>query len=63
MIRGYIAAWIFDNVPLPSWARPYVFGLIIGRWPQKSSGGRDAFNHGNLRRSAVLAPPEHDHEH
>ena len=59
MIRGRIAAWIFDNIALPSWAAPYVCGLIIGRWPRKSSGGRDASNYGKLQRSAVLTPPEH----
>jgi hypothetical protein len=32
---GRIATWIFDNVPLPAWAAPWVFGLIVGRWPHK----------------------------
>ncbi len=36
MLRGTIAAWVFDNVPLPAFARPYVFGLIVGRWPHKN---------------------------
>jgi hypothetical protein len=26
--------WIFDNVPLGPLA-PYVFGIIMGRWPHK----------------------------
>ena len=31
-----IAAWVLDNIPLPSWAAPYVFGLMIGRMPHKA---------------------------
>lgn len=40
-MQGRIAAWVFDNVPIPSWAAPWVFGLIIGRVPHraKSEGG------------------------
>lgn len=34
-MTGRVAAWVFDNVPLPGWLAPYVFGLIIGRWPRK----------------------------
>ena len=30
-----IAIYLFDNVPLPGWLCPYVFGLIIGRMPHK----------------------------
>lgn len=30
-----LAIWLFDNVPLPAWARPWVFGLIIGRKPRR----------------------------
>lgn len=37
-MRGKIASWVFDNVPMPSFAQPYVFGLIIGRWPRKAKG-------------------------
>ena len=35
---GRFAAWVFDNVPMPAFAQPYVFGLIIGRWPRKVKG-------------------------
>ncbi len=34
-MRGKMAAWVFDNIPLPAWAAPYVFGMIIGRWPHR----------------------------
>jgi hypothetical protein len=34
-MKGRIAAWVFDNIPLPGWAQPWVFGMIIGRWPHK----------------------------
>lgn len=35
-MQGRVAAWVFDNVPMPSWAAPWVFGIIIGRWPRKA---------------------------
>jgi hypothetical protein len=37
-MKGRIAAWVFDNIPLPAWAAPWVFGLIIGRVPRKVEG-------------------------
>lgn len=37
-MRGTIAAWVFDNMPLPARLQPYVFGLIVGRWPRKAKG-------------------------
>ena len=41
-MQGRIAAWVFDNISIPSFLQPYVFGLIIGRWPHKIEGGDDA---------------------
>lgn len=38
-IQGSVAAWVFDHVPLPRWATPYIFGLIIGRMPHKIDEG------------------------
>lgn len=35
-MKGAVAAWVFDNVPIPTWAAPWVFGLIIGRKPHKN---------------------------
>ena len=35
--RGRIAAWVFDNIPVPPRFAPYLFGMIVGRWPQKIS--------------------------
>jgi len=35
-MKGKIAAWVLDNIPLPYWAAPYVFGLMIGRMPHKA---------------------------
>ena len=34
-MKGQIAAWVFDNIPVPTWAAPWVFGLIIGRKPHR----------------------------
>lgn len=34
-MRGFIAAWVFDNIPLPGCIQPWVFGLIIGKVPHK----------------------------
>jgi hypothetical protein len=34
-MRGKIAAWVFDNVPLPAFLAPYIFGVIVGRMPHK----------------------------
>lgn len=41
-MRGKIAAWVFDNIPLPGWASPWVFGLIIGRRPHERAAAQDA---------------------
>jgi hypothetical protein len=37
-MQGKIAAWVFDNVPLPAFLAPYLFGMIIGRCPHKRKG-------------------------
>ena len=37
-MQGRLAAWVFDNIPLPPRAAPWVFGLIIGRVPRKMCG-------------------------
>lgn len=34
-MRGKIAAWVFDNIPIPGWAGPWVLGFIIGATPKK----------------------------
>ena len=43
-MRGAIAAWVFDNITLPQWAAPWVFGLIIGRVPHRVEEEEDADN-------------------
>lgn len=35
-MRGKILAWVLHNVPLGS-AAPWVFGLMVGRWPHKQN--------------------------
>lgn len=39
-MRGRIAAWIFDTLPVPGWAAPWLFGLIIGRRPRRRDDRR-----------------------
>lgn len=56
MTRGRTAAWIFDNIPLPGWAAPYVFGLIIGRWPRKQPDeGLECFNITNRALTTITS--------
>jgi hypothetical protein len=41
-MQGRIAAWVFDNITLPQWAAPWVFGLIVGRMPRNVKEKPDA---------------------
>ena len=36
-----LAIWVFDNIPLPSFLQPWLFGLIIGRVPHRIEEDED----------------------
>lgn len=35
MIRRWLIWYALDCRRCPGWARPWVFGLAIGRWPRR----------------------------